>query len=104
MIQMSEQTWKPPIVETIAVKGEGIDELWAAIEKHRAHQEEKGELGERRRRRIRREIKEIVSERYRHRVEEECTVLLEKLTDEVSARRIDPYAAAERLISGLEKA
>jgi LAO/AO transport system kinase len=101
MIQMSESEWKPPIVQTIATKNEGTDELWEAVEKHRAYQDEKGLLDERRRRRVQREIKEIVAERYRERVEKDCVQLLEELTEEVSARRIDPYAAAERLIGHL---
>ncbi|MGI8774215.1 MAG: methylmalonyl Co-A mutase-associated GTPase MeaB [Actinomycetota bacterium] len=101
MIAMSEAPWKPPIVETVAVKSQGITELWAAVEKHRAYQEENGLLEERRRRRIEREIKEIVAERYRQRIETEAKGSLEALTAEVVARRIDPYAAADRLIASL---
>lgn len=101
MLEMSEAEWKPPIVQTIAVKGEGIDELWDAIAQHRSFQEEKGLLQARRRRRIGREIKEIVAERFRDRVESDSAELLEELTDEVVARRVDPYSAATRLIDSL---
>jgi LAO/AO transport system kinase len=101
MINLNESQWKPPIVETVAVKGEGISELWAAIEKHRAYQEENGLLEARRRRRVEHEIKEIVAERYRQRVETEVGDKLAQLTDEVCARRMDPYAAASELIGSL---
>lgn len=101
MIAMSDAPWKPAIVETVAVKGEGITELWAAIEKHRAYQEEKGLLEQRRRRRIEREIKEIVAARYRERLEGEAGAELQRVTDEVEARRIDPYEAADRLVDSL---
>jgi LAO/AO transport system kinase len=101
MLEMSSAEWKPEIVVTIAVKGDGVDELWAAIEKHRAYQEEKGLLERRRRRRIGREIKEIVAERYRARIDAETGGLLGELTDEVQARRIDPYEAADRIIARL---
>jgi LAO/AO transport system kinase len=101
MLELSEDPWRPDIVQTVSIKGEGIDDLWAAIEKHRAYQEEKGLLDARRRRRINREIREIVGETYRKRVAEEAGALLEKLTDEVVKRRLDPYAAAERLIASL---
>jgi LAO/AO transport system kinase len=101
MINLNESQWKPPIVETVAVKGEGISELWAAIEKHRAYQEENGLLEARRRRRVEHEIKEIVAERYRQRVETEVGDKLAQLTDEVCARRMDPYAAASELIESL---
>ena len=101
MIELSNATWKPEIVQTIATKGEGIDELWTAIEKHRAYQEENGLLQERRRRRIERELREIVAERYRQRVESESGPLLRELTSEVEARKLNPYEAADRLIATL---
>src|SRR3990170_1950541 len=44
MLDMSDADWRPEVIETVATKGEGIDELWAAIEKHRAWQEEHGTL------------------------------------------------------------
>ncbi|MCA1694603.1 MAG: methylmalonyl Co-A mutase-associated GTPase MeaB [Actinobacteria bacterium] len=101
MLDMSDAEWRPEVTETVATKGEGIDELWAAIEKHRAYQEEKGLLGARRRRRAGREIREIVAERFRQRVETEARELLAKLTDQVVARQLDPYSAAEQLTEGL---
>jgi LAO/AO transport system kinase len=101
MLEMSDHEWKPEIVQTVAIKNEGIDDLWTAIEKHRAFQEERGLLDARRRRRISREIKEIVAQRYRDKVEGQAKDLLEELTAEVAARRIGPYQAADRLIEAL---
>lgn len=101
MLSLSETEWKPEIVSTVATKGEGIEELWAAIQRHRAYQEDNGLLEARRRRRIEREIKEIVAERFRTKVETDAAGLLSELTDEVVARRIDPYSAAEKLILSL---
>jgi LAO/AO transport system kinase len=101
MLDMSDADWKPEVVETVATKGEGIEELWAAIEKHRAYQEEKGLLEARRRRRVEREIREIVAERFRQRVDSECSDLLQQLTEKVVDRQIDPYSAAEELIAQL---
>ena len=101
MLEMSDAEWKPEIVQTVATKGDGIDELWAAIEKHRAFQEEHGLLEARRRRRVQREIKDIVTERFRSRIETESDELLSQLTDDVVARRLDPYGAADRIIQSL---
>ena len=101
MLEMSDADWKPEIVETIATKGDGIDELWDAIARHREFQTGAGRLEDRRRRRIARELREIVAARYRNRVETETAELLEELTGEVVARRMDPYAAAEKLIAAL---
>ena len=101
MLAMSDADWKPEIVETVATKGEGIDILWGAIERHRSYQEDNGLLDARRRRRIEREIKDIVAARFRERIETESSSLLDSLTEEVVARRLDPYAAADRLIASL---
>lgn len=101
MLELSEAEWKPDVIMTVATKGEGIDELWEAVGKHRSYQEENGLLAKRRRRRIEREIKEIVAERYRRRVDSHAGELLDDLADEVEARRADPYQAADRLIASL---
>ncbi|HVL63769.1 MAG TPA: methylmalonyl Co-A mutase-associated GTPase MeaB [Actinomycetota bacterium] len=101
MLQMSDAEWKPEIVTTVAVKDEGTDELWAAVEKHRAYQEERGLLEERRRRRVAREIREIVAERYRRRIDAEMSGLLADLVHDVHERRTDPYAAADRIVAAL---
>jgi LAO/AO transport system kinase len=101
MLDMAEAPTKPEIVQTVATKDEGTDELWAAIKSHRSHQEKSGLLEERRRRRVEREIREIVAERYRDRVDERASDLLKELADEVQARRLDPYRAADRIMEAL---
>src|SRR6184192_1934313 len=47
-----ECEWKPPIVLTEAVRGEGIDTLWSKIARHRAYLEAEGLLEERRRKNL----------------------------------------------------
>ena len=101
MLDMSTAAWRPEVIETIAVKGEGVEDLWTAIEKHRAYQDEKGLLGERRRRRVEREIREIVAERFRARIDADAKELLVSLTEDVLERALDPYSAADRLIASL---
>jgi LAO/AO transport system kinase len=101
MLEMSNAGWKPEIVQTIATKSEGIDDLWASIEKHRAYQEEHGLLADRRRRRIEREIKEIVAARFRRRLVDEAGGLLAQVTTDVMEHRLDPYAAATHVIESL---
>jgi LAO/AO transport system kinase len=101
MLEMSDTPWTPDVVQTVATKDEGIDELWAAIERHRAYQEEHGRLEARRRRRVEREITEIVAARLRQRVRADGGALLARLTDDVMQRRLDPYAAATNLIDSL---
>ncbi|MGH2698408.1 MAG: methylmalonyl Co-A mutase-associated GTPase MeaB, partial [Actinomycetota bacterium] len=100
-LDMSDAERKPEIVITVATKGEGFDDLWTAVGKHRAYQEERGLLEARRQRRIEREIKDIVAERYRRRIETEGAAELARLTREVLERRCNPYQAADRLVAEL---
>jgi LAO/AO transport system kinase len=100
-LEMSDADRRPEVVTTIATKGEGFDDLWTAVGKHRAYQEEKGLLEARRRRRIEREIKEIVAERYRRRIETEGAAELARLTQDVLARKCNPYEAADQLVTVL---
>jgi LAO/AO transport system kinase len=101
MLDLSDAPFTPRVVETVATRGEGITELWHAVSDHREYQEREGLLAERRRRRAAREIRDIVAERQRRRVEEQAAPLLAELTAEVVARRMDPYAAADRLTASL---
>lgn len=90
--------WAPPVVLTRADTGEGFDELWEQIRKHRAHLESSGELKRRRQRRAAREIREIALAGLRQRIGEPGDeTLLDELAAEVLEGRLDPYAAADRL-------
>ncbi|MFN2489175.1 MAG: methylmalonyl Co-A mutase-associated GTPase MeaB [Actinomycetota bacterium] len=101
MLDLSDAPYKPAIIETISTKDAGIDELWVAIESHRQRQQDAGLLDERRRRRVEREIRDIVAERQRRRLESDAAGLLAELSAQVQARRLDPYAAADRLLAAL---
>jgi LAO/AO transport system kinase len=98
MLELSEAAWTPEIVTSVATGGQGIDEVWDAVHRHRVYQQNNGLLAARRRRRIAGEIKEIAIERYRRAVDRHAAELLNELTDGVLARRLDPYAAADKLI------
>ena len=100
---MPDVTWMPPILRTVAVRGEGIDALSDAIDAHgAAHADAGGELRERAR--ARRWIVELAAGRVRDVLTAPGGALddrLEVLTGEVVARSLDPVSAAERLIEGL---
>jgi GTPase len=103
MLRMGPKlTWEPPIVKTSTVSGEGIEELWQAIGAHRSHLGETGELDSKRRRRILEEVESMVALRLRART---AGLLGEgtdsALADELLARTIDPYEAAEQLLEQL---
>lgn len=91
--------WMPPIVLTSATHDQGLDELWEAIRGHEAHLRAGDRLEARRRARLGAEIREIVGERLKVALEEAAGAdVLDKLTDKVVARELDPYSAADELL------
>jgi GTPase len=101
MLDLSlDSDWRPPIVKTVASKGEGFAELWEAILSHRAFLESDGRLAARRTKRIREELKAIVVERLYERAGDVLTgERFDELAASVEAREVDPYSAAESLLS-----
>jgi GTPase len=94
--------WRPLVVRATAVKGEGIDDVVAAIGKHREWLEKAGELRKRRERRAEVEVEAIALGTLRARLGNlHDGTALSDLAVRVAAGELDPYAAAEALIKGL---
>jgi LAO/AO transport system kinase len=95
-----EDGWRPPIVLTEALRGEGIDTLWEQIEAHRAWLEAEGELAERRRRNLSDEVFQVASARARRHLEEAVTgnEELRRLLEDVQARKLDPLTAVREIL------
>jgi len=95
-----ETHWRPPIVRTVASRGEGFEELWEAINSHRSFLESDGRLAARRRKRTREELRSIVVERLYERAGQVCAgPRFEDLAARVEAREVDPYSAADWLLA-----
>ncbi|MCX5393238.1 methylmalonyl Co-A mutase-associated GTPase MeaB [Streptomyces sp. NPDC006482] len=98
----SADDWRPPIVKTVAARGEGIDEVVEALEKHRAWMEEHGVLAERRRSRAAREVETIAVTALRERIGDlHGDRRLDALAERIVAGLLDPYAASDELIASL---
>ncbi|URM92613.1 methylmalonyl Co-A mutase-associated GTPase MeaB [Streptomyces sp. MRC013] len=94
--------WRPPIVKTVAARGEGVDEVVEALEKHRAWMEEHGVLAERRRSRAAHEVETIAVTALRERIGDlRGDRRLGALAERITAGELDPYAAADELVAGL---
>ena len=93
--------WRPPVVKTIAVFGEGIPELVRAIADHSHYLETSQELAHRNRVRLANELEQILChELMTHLLNQIDQSALAELMAEVVARRLDPYSAAQRLMAG----
>ncbi|MFI7388558.1 methylmalonyl Co-A mutase-associated GTPase MeaB [Streptomyces sp. NPDC049813] len=94
--------WRPPIVKTVAARGEGVDEVVEALEKHRAWMEERGVLAERRAARAAREVETIAVTALRERIGDlSGDRRLGALAERIVAGALDPYRAADELVEGL---
>jgi LAO/AO transport system kinase len=95
-----EREWKTRILLTEAATGEGVAELWEAIEEHRAFLEESGGLQERRQRNLGREVFAVASARAKRHLEASVAEdpELKRLLDAVAARELDPLTAVRDIM------
>ncbi|GGP88525.1 methylmalonyl Co-A mutase-associated GTPase MeaB [Streptosporangium pseudovulgare] len=99
MTAQIEGPWRPPIVTTVASRGEGAEDVVAALDEHLAYLEESGELGRRRRVRARDEIEAIAVAALRTRFAHlHGDRRLDALAERVVAGGLDPYTAADELL------
>ncbi|WP_442940293.1 hypothetical protein [Nocardioides sp. B-3] len=102
LAERREGARKPPIVKTVAARGEGVDEVAVEIERHFAWLTDTGELAVRRARRARDEIEAIAVTALRARWGDvHGRSELDDLAGAVAAGESDPYAAADSLLEQL---
>ena len=97
--------WKPPIVTTVGVKGEGIGELVARVEAHWSWLDSSGQRDARRRTRAREEITAIAVAELRQRAGGlPGDSWLDSLAAQVADGALDPFAAADELLAAASAA
>ena len=89
--------WKPPIVSTVAHRGEGIDDLMDRIEQFRSAQQANGGWAARRVARARQEVEGLVLARMQAELALDPAAGLEALAAGVSRGELDAYTAADRI-------
>ena len=91
-----EDDWKPPIVSTVAVRTEGIQELVSRLNQHWSWLNDTGELKHRRLARAREELTSLVFAALRERL---AGSRLDELAGQVADGTLDPFQAADELLS-----
>jgi LAO/AO transport system kinase len=92
--------WVPPVLRTVAAKGEGIAEVIDALDRHARYLETSGELSRRRRLRWREQIIEVAEQRLRRRVWNDAGIrhyIDEQLPDVESGART-PFGIADEIL------
>ncbi len=91
--------WRPPIVLTDAVHGEGVDELYNALEQHRDYLHTSGEWVRRRQTYARMRLYNAMQTFFFQRIEQRLDAeTLERAIDAIARGETDPYSAAMRLL------
>jgi len=101
--EMDQSTWLPPIVQTVARDGQGIDQLAAAIAQHRGYLSEQGRLERRRNQRLQRQVRAIITGRldqWAHAKLSRDVEARENLED-LYQRKTDPHTVAEAVLTEL---
>ncbi len=91
--------WVPPVVLTQALAGEGVEEAWAAVERHHADLRATGRADARARDGMRRHLRSLVVERVVRDLDARSdSGEIQRLADRVVAREIDPARAVDTIL------
>jgi GTPase len=95
-----QAVWEPPVLSTVASKGEGIGELAAALDRHRAFLEATGRLDARRRERLAARTRAVVDRSLRQWIWDDSPAeeMLARELDEMAAGRRSPYDVAAGIL------
>ena len=92
--------WEVPIIQTVAVKDEGLDELIESIEKHAVHLGESGMDEERERLRLETElVGRLQTALLAQLIERTTPEALQTTLDKIINRELDPASAVRQLVA-----
>jgi len=97
----SHPEWTPPVLPTVAIKGEGIDAVASAVDRHFHYLAESGQLHVRRRARLRRRVVEVVESRVRRRLWTDAAIRawLDEQLPALEAGSRNPFDVADELLT-----
>jgi LAO/AO transport system kinase len=93
--------WTPPVLRAVGTTGEGIADLFAALDRHFAYLERSGTLTSRRRARLRERVVDVAEQRIRKRLwnDPATNAFIELRIPELESGGTTPYAVAEALLA-----
>lgn len=98
--QAHQSQWVPPVLRTVASKGEGIAEVVDAIDRHARYLAGSGELHRRRLSRWREQVLEVAELRLRRRVWEHAHVrdFIESQLEQIEQGTLSPFRVADGVL------
>ena len=102
---VDDGSWTPPVVLTVAAKGDGVEELVGALDRHHDWLVANGELGRRRRDRMRDRTRDVVDRSLRRWAwsESRAGAMIDDKLDEVADGRLSPYELADAIVDSLRQ-
>ncbi len=96
-------SWRPPVLQSVAETGQGVDAVWQAVQNHKKFLDESGELDKRRKARVEAELTELVADLARENLKEslEHCPQVKDVLSKVLKHKLDPHSAAEDLMQRL---
>jgi LAO/AO transport system kinase len=90
--------WRPPIIKTAATTGQGVAELWTAVERFRAHTDAARDKRVRARGAFR--LRELLTQRVLDHIEQRVLAPgeFDAILSRIAARSLDPYSAAAEIL------
>ncbi|QZA88292.1 methylmalonyl Co-A mutase-associated GTPase MeaB [Salinarchaeum sp. IM2453] len=100
----SENDWKPPVVETVAKSGKGVDTFLSELDDRTQWLEDTGEGQAQERKRYAAEIQRLIREDVAALVEDQIEKSggIEQKVDAVMERQTDPYSVADDLLDAIK--
>ncbi len=98
--ETAEEGWTPPVLSSVAARGEGIAELLGSVDAHFSYLEKSGALRDRRRARLRERVVDAVEQKMRGRLWSNPDVgsWLDSELSALESGKETPYGAADRLL------
>jgi len=96
----SPESWTPPVLSSIAARGEGIGAIAESLDRHFGYLETSGTLRSRRRERIVERVVEVVEKRMNQRLLGSTDVMawIQGRVDELESGTVTPYVVANDLL------
>lgn len=97
------RTWRPPIVRTITLDGNGVGELYQALFDHREFLTTSGQLEKARTERVRRDVIDLIEYKVKSAIWRQVSGSneFESLVSRIMSRETDPYAAAVQILGDI---
>jgi LAO/AO transport system kinase len=100
---IKHKDWTPTVVKTVAVEDQGVADLIAAIESHRAHLEDSGRFIENRRQRTRQDTLQLIHNELFRMIRQQLaeTGKLDQMVEEILHRQRDPYSIMREVLGNV---